>query len=146
MNIIFVCTGNTCRSPMAEAIAKDIFEKNNIDSNVISRGLSVYAPSPASENARLAMEKMGLSLDGFVSTPLSLEDIEEADAIITMTKAHKEALEDICRRYGKELYTLGELAGTDEDVTDPFGGSEEHYEACADQLKEYIEKLAEKLV
>lgn len=146
MNIIFVCTGNTCRSPMAETIAKDIFEKNNIDANVISRGLSVYMPSPASENAVKAMEKMGLSLDGFVSSPLTVEDIEDADAIITMTKDHKEALRDICARYDKELYTLGELAGTDKDITDPFGGDEQRYDECAAQLKEYIIKIAEKLV
>ncbi len=146
MNIIFVCTGNTCRSPMAEAVAKSIFAYKGIEADVISRGLSVALPSDASENSRKAMEEMGLSLEGFTSRPLTYEDVEWADVIITMTKAHKTAVAGVCLEMGKELYTMAEAAGEKDDVSDPFGGNIEIYRNCAKQIKAYIEKIAEKLV
>lgn len=145
MNIMFVCTGNTCRSPMAEVIARGIFAKKGIKADFISRGLSVF-PSGASENAKIAVSKMGLSLDGFESKQISIDDIKWADIILTMTDSHKAYLKEACVSLGKELYSLAEAACEYDEVSDPYGRPIEVYEACAEQIKKYIEIIAEKLV
>lgn len=146
MNIIFVCTGNTCRSPLAEVIAKAIFAEKGVDAQVISRGLAAETHSPASYNSRKCAEEMGLSLEDFTSNQITYEDIEWADIIITMTKMHKEYLQGICDEKGVEIYTLAEAAGEYIDVSDPFGGDIDAYRACAEQIYDYVNKIALKLV
>ena len=140
MKIMFVCTGNTCRSPMAEAIAKSILPS---EYEVISRGLSVFEPMPASENARKAAYINGLSLEEHISKQITEEDIIESDIIFTMTGAHKQMIASVCNRLNKPLFTLAEFTGHSEDISDPYGGSLEVYEKCFDMLKEYISEAAE---
>ena len=146
MNIVFVCTGNTCRSPLAEVIAKKVFKEKGVDAEIISRGLSVNYLTSASVNSKKVACEMGLDLDDFLSHPLTYEDIEWADAVITMTKAHKAAVEDVCYENGTDIFTLAEAAGENEDVSDPFGGDIEAYRRCAGQIKKYVEKIADRLV
>ena len=146
MKIIFVCTGNTCRSPMAEVLAKDMFQKAGIDAQVISRGVSVYAPCGASENAKECAKEAGLSLDHHVATQITREDINEADLILTMTKGHKTALEDSCEKWNTPIFTIGEFIGKpDMAILDPFGGDLEIYRACFRQLKQCMEEIVPKL-
>ncbi len=146
MNIIFVCTGNTCRSPLAEVIARKVFEEKGIKADIMSRGLSVAYPSSASVNSRKIACEMGLSLDDFISRPLTYEDIEWADVVITMTNAHKAAVENVCHENDTDIFTLAEAAVENADISDPFGGDIETYRRCACQIKEYIEKMADRLV
>jgi protein-tyrosine-phosphatase len=141
MKIMFVCTGNTCRSPMAEVIAKSIFPSDKYE--IISRGLSVFEPMPASENACKAAEENGLSLEEHVSRQITEDDINESDIIFTMTGAHKQMIASVCNRLNKPVFTLAEFTGHNEDISDPYGGSIEVYEKCFDMLKEYIGEAAE---
>ena len=130
---------------MAEVIAKKVFGEKGIETEIISRGLSVPFKSKASANSQICVSEMGLSLEGFYSNPLTYEDIEWADVLITMTSSHKNMLEDICREKNKELYTLAEAAGELTDVSDPFGADISVYRSCALQIKSYIEKIGEKM-
>ncbi len=145
MNIIFVCTGNTCRSPMAEAIAKDVFAKKGVDAEVISRGIAVGGSESASENSKITMEEMGLSLDGFIPRQIDINDILWTDLVITMTESHKAYLAPVCNELNKELYTLSEAAGEKGEIGDPYGGRIEDYRECAEYIKKYIDIIAEKL-
>lgn len=144
VKIIFVCTGNTCRSPMAEVLAKETFAKYQIDAQISSRGISVYCPVEASENAIKAVERYGLDLTKHLARPISATDLEDADLVLTMTEGHKMALLHTCQDCGANLYTIKEFAtGRPGDVSDPFGQPLMVYEICAAELKTYIERIAE---
>lgn len=135
--VLFVCTGNTCRSPMAEGIF------NNLSEGAFSRG--IYAEgTAASENAVSVMKKMGIDISKHISTQLTLKDINESDLVLTMTKAHKMAILSACPEAEEKVFTLGEYAEGG-DVSDPYGGNEAVYEACAREIYDYIKKIVEKI-
>ena len=134
--IVFVCTGNTCRSPMAEALAKSIFESHGLDIIVRSAGVSTGDGYPASENAIAAMLEENIDLQAHKSTQISREILADASLVLTMTKGHLSEVRSICPE--ASAFTLGEYAMTDSDISDPFGDSLEVYRECAAQIKELI--------
>lgn len=137
MRVLFVCTGNTCRSPMAEGIY------NHISQGAISRGLCAEGGS-ASEKAIVTMEKMGIDISHHVSQQLTREDVNEADLVLTMTEGHKAVIVNSMPDAEEKVFTIGEYANG-KSVSDPYGGDEETYRACANELYEYIERIVEKL-
>lgn len=139
MLILFVCTGNTCRSPMAACMARALLAENNKDwVQVDSRGLAAAEGEPASENAQIVMERMGLDLSAHRARQLTGEDLAKADLIVTMTEAHKRALLAV-RSQG--VVTLKELAGEQGDIVDPFGGSLDRYMDCAEEIYRCLQPL-----
>ena len=129
MNIIFVCTGNTCRSPMAEYYLKS---KNLYDVNVISRGFS--GDDTANKNSVAVMNEVGIDISGHISSRITPDDIKNADTIICMTESHKQML----MLSGVKQNKLHVLGG---GISDPFGLSVDVYRNCRDDIFSAIDNL-----
>lgn len=141
MNVLLVCTGNTCRSPMAEGLLKQIAaEAGNRDLHVLSGGLFADSGSAASKNAVLAAAERGVDISAHRSASVNSEVVLQADLILGMTESHKRALIDMFGAPEDKTYTLAEYAGISGDVADPFGGDLDVYRSCADELYEALKR------
>lgn len=139
--IVFVCTGNTCRSPMAEIIMKNKVKSAGItDVRVTSAGLSATTGDKINPKSFAALKGLGLKPYGFKSKPLTKKLIKSADAIICMTISHKNYLSGY-----ENVTTISELTGLS-DVLDPYGQSAEIYMETARQLNEACEIILNKIV
>jgi protein-tyrosine-phosphatase len=137
--ILLVCTGNTCRSPMAAALLAAMVEKAGLGDKICveSAGIAAWG-QPASAAALTVMRQAGLSVDKHRSRQLVPAQLAEADLILTMTAAHKRAVAGMAQGTAGKIYTLAEFAGETGDVQDPFGGSVAEYRACAGQLERLL--------
>ena len=142
MRILFVCTGNTCRSPMAQAMASALLGDKF---SVISAGLMAQESAAASSHAIAAMHERQLDLKAHRSQPVTETLLAEADLILTMTSSHKAAL--LQAAPGK-LFTISEYAGGDlgKNVSDPFGGSLDLYRECAKEIHCLLLMISNKLL
>ena len=129
MNLLLVCTGNTCRSPMAEAIARDLLRDE--DAVVDSAGVSAGLGAAATPEALAAAAELGLDLSGHRSQPLTPERVAQADQILTMTAAHR----DLVLRAVPEAADRTSVLDEDGDIADPFGGTLADYRVTAEQIK-----------
>lgn len=136
--ILLICSGNTCRSPMAEAILKS--KAPDGDWEISSAGLFAAEGSPATREAGAALEEMGLNIGGHRSRRLTPSLAEAADLLIAMEGWQAD---ELCARYPHcrgHIFTLAELAGGGNDVADPYGGDGERYRHTAEQLRELIDR------
>lgn len=141
MRILFVCTGNTCRSPMAEALCQHYLP----DAEVISAGVGAVPGLTASIGAIDAMQQRGLNLDHHRSRALSSYLLADVDLVLCMGQSHKQVILQALPEYADRVFTLAEYVGETGDIADPWGGDAEEYRACAAQIEELIKKLAERL-
>ncbi|MBQ8300523.1 MAG: low molecular weight protein arginine phosphatase [Clostridia bacterium] len=142
MNILFVCTGNTCRSAMAAAIMDKIAVENDLDVFIESAGIFATEGEMASEEAIKAVAKYGIDLTGHRTQPVTEDLIKQCDLILTMTQAHKQILMPMAQ--GK-VFTLLEYAGSEGDIQDPYGGDDEEYEEAMQEIYDALVDVAEKI-
>ncbi|MGI6123068.1 MAG: low molecular weight protein arginine phosphatase [Acetivibrionales bacterium] len=148
--IIFVCTGNTCRSPMAEALFMDIIKEKGIQEafEVSSAGVYAFDNDPASYQAIEVMKKeYDIDIKPHRAKVLDGSDIEKADLILTMTKRHKNMIVDIYPEASTKVYVLKEFVGAegDADIIDPFGLDYEAYKTCANEIEQLLIEVLERI-
>ncbi|GAF12790.1 low molecular weight protein tyrosine phosphatase [Bacillus sp. JCM 19046] len=134
--VLFVCTGNTCRSPLAEVylnhLASDQYEAK-------SAGVFAGVGAPISTGSAAVLQEEGIVFN-HRSQPVSAELMEWADVVLTMSSSHKQLLNERYPR--KSIQTLKEAVGDEaSDIADPFGGSIEQYLATANEIKSAIERF-----
>lgn len=136
MKIVFVCTGNICRSPMAEYILKSKVK----DVEVSSCGVSTFNDLSISKNALEALSELGIDAKDHKSKLINQEIIDNADYIFTMTGFHKTMIESFLDIKKGNVFTL-----SDSDVADPYGGDLDVYRNCRDELICLIDGIIDKL-
>ncbi|MGF1450613.1 MAG: low molecular weight protein arginine phosphatase [Opitutales bacterium] len=143
-HVLFVCTGNTCRSPMAEVLLRHALAAAPDPVNrlhVASAGLAAYPGDPASPNAERALQRAKLDLTDHRSRRVEPYLLDRTLVLVGMTQNHLTALEDNFRELPPFRSRLREFADADEDLLDPVGGPLDEYEACRDAIVEAIPGL-----
>ncbi|MEX2121405.1 MAG: Sua5/YciO/YrdC/YwlC family protein [Pirellulales bacterium] len=149
--VLFVCTGNTCRSPMAEGMFRQLLasrlgcpveQVEERGAIVMSAGIAAMLGGRPAAEAVDVMSQMGLDLSGHESQPLTEQLVRHADLIVAMTRSHRQA---ILADWPEAADRVQLLCRDGSDVPDPVGGPAEQYRRCAEQMKPELEKWASEL-
>jgi len=149
--VVLVCTGNTCRSPMAEAMLKKRFadrlrcKVQELDDRgivIMSAGISAAPGSRSAPEAIQAMQEQGLDLTHHESQPLSERIVRFADLILTMTRGHRDTILEHFPDAEPRVHLISRGRG---DVADPIGGPLDLYRRCAEQLDSFLQEWAAEL-
>lgn len=147
MKLLFVCTGNTCRSSMAEGLAREILvNKNQTGIDVSSAGTFALPGDPAADQAIQTLKEKGIDIQNHRATLLTPALVEQADLVLTMTASHRMQVLSMVPTAEDKVYTLGNYAGIFGDIADPFGQPLEVYIACAEQMKQIIAIALDKML
>lgn len=143
MKVLFVCTGNTCRSAIAEAIFKDLVDLKRFQ--VSSAGLSALSGDSPTNNAVIVCDKHGIDLMQHKTTSISDSGIENMDLVLTATQRHRDKIKLLYPNV--KVFTIKEYAGGYDnlDIADPIIGDLDIYENSFMEIKEALEKIADNI-
>ncbi len=136
MNILVICTGNTCRSPMAEGILKSLIKEKGYENiKVSSMGLGAFDGQSPTSNAVEAMKEIGIDISQKKSQRVMLQDLTQTDYIYVMTQSQKDVITDALPQLEDKITVL--------DIPDPFAGDLSVYRECRDALLAFFQKEVE---
>lgn len=140
--LLFICTANICRSPMAEALFKNKIagEIDSQDWIVESAGTWAVAGTLAAKNSRLAMYNRELDIEDHRSQPVNGKMLKTFDLILTMEQRHKESLSIEFPEISDRIYVITEMVGRSYDIWDPVGATLAEFENTADELEDILTK------
>jgi protein-tyrosine-phosphatase len=147
MRVMFVCTGNTCRSALAESIARKVaIERGLTDVEALSAGTSAWDGAPASDGALLVGMERGLDLSHHRAQMLTRDVLRDVDLVLAMGPHHLERIEALGG--GGRAFLLTDYASrgaSSRPVNDPIGGELEVYRATADELDQEVRRVLERI-
>jgi protein-tyrosine-phosphatase len=141
-SVLFVCTANICRSPMAMALMRARLERLEEDWKdwlVESAGTWTVGGVPASSMSQKSMARRGLSLMGHLSRPVTEALLQKFNLILTMESGHKEALCVEFPSIAPRIFLLSEMAGEEAPIDDPYGGNIQDFEQAIRDIDNYLE-------
>ncbi len=146
--ILFVCTANICRSPVAEALFADWVRRQGLPGEwrVISAGTWAEAGAEAATYGREVMAQQGLDLAAHRAQRVEGPLLAQADLVLCMTRSHAEALRAEFPQQAGRIRLLSSMVGASYDVADPYGGPKRGYEAMVRELRDLIEQGGAQMV
>ncbi|MGV3026161.1 low molecular weight protein arginine phosphatase [Clostridium thermobutyricum] len=144
MNILFVCTVNTCRSVMAEAIFNKIESENLIIAK--SAGISIIRGSVVTENAAMEiLNDLHIDIRGREAISINEDKLRDSDLVLTMTNYSKEFIKENFPKYKEKIFSICEYAGVSGEILDPYGSSVSVYEKIYRKLKGLMPIVLDKI-
>ncbi len=146
MNILFVCSGNTCRSPLAEAIARNLLASRGAIAQVSSAGTAAWEGAPASDGALLVGMERGLDLSEHRARALTASLLGKHDLVLAMAPQHVERAMELAPR--ADVHLLGDFATGrthSPGVSDPYGGGLDVYRSVASEIEELVTGALDRL-
>ena len=138
--ICFVCTGNTCRSPVAEKLLSKYLKKANLDIKVCSYGLAVNKGDNINPNSVNVLKDYGINVRTKKAKQITKSVYKKCNLFVTMTQSQKQYFPQ-----GVEVFSFGEMVGGI-DIVDPYGQDISAYKQMAKQIDEYCKILVQKLI
>ncbi len=135
--VLFVCTGNTCRSPMAQGLMNQYAHKHGLDIQATSAGVVAEDGAPISDNAAAALSEEGIDMSYHRARQLTENDIDNANVIFCMGENHVTAVAAI---YAKSMDKIFLLSG---GIEDPFGGDLDMYRMCREKIRNGLKQVVE---
>lgn len=150
-NILFICTGNSCRSVMAEGLLRKMFLDKKIEGiEIHSAGISAIEGLPPTDNTIKVMNNEGIDVSGYKTRKLTAQMINNADIVLVMEGMHKDTVLELVPESRDKIFFLREYADNKDEplgfsVPDPIGRPLEIYERTLAMIKDAVKKIAEKL-
>jgi protein-tyrosine-phosphatase len=144
-NLLFICTGNTCRSVMAELLLNKLSAERGLGLSVKSCGIAAESYFAVPQGVRNALKADGLEIIAHKARLVSRELLAWADLALAMARLHREVVVDLYPEVGPKIHVLREYVGLPQpDIDDPIGWPDPIYAACRDKIRETLEALIQK--